>query len=109
MLFRSSGFSAYNLTNATGGGGAVLIGSGNYTIKNNQVINGALATTITVDSAEYAGEQWNLTFTGQSLTYIPSSGGRAMASLIVIFFALLIAVVALEPTLRSGALNLIGK
>ncbi len=32
-----------------------------------------------------------------------------MAALIVIFFALAVAVIALEPTLRSGVLGALGK
>ncbi|HDK42072.1 MAG TPA: hypothetical protein ENG87_01730 [Candidatus Pacearchaeota archaeon] len=98
--------SSVTITNATGG---ETIAAGNYTIANNQVVNGALATTLTVDDAEYASSLWNVAATGQPLTYIADSGGRAMASLIVIFFALLIAFVALEPTLRSGILEALGK
>ena len=40
--------------------------------------------------------------------YIDSSAGRSIAGLIVIFFALAIAIIVLEPTLRSGILNKMG-
>lgn len=90
-----------------------IVPAGNYTVANNVVYNGALTVSITPsDDLEVMGYDsgiWTVSGTAQPLTYIPDSGARVMASLIVIFFALLVAVVALEPTLRSGALDLIGK
>ncbi len=94
------------IKNATSG---TTISSGNYTIANNQVVNGELATTLTVDDAEYAGLLWNVVATGEPIGYIPNSGGRAMAALIVVFFALAVVVVAVEPTLRSGLLSAFNK
>jgi len=90
-----------------------IVPAGNYTIANNVVYNGALAVSITpstyLNESGYDSGVWTISGTAQPLTYIPDSGGRAMASLIVIFFALLVAVVALEPTLRSGVLSAFGK
>lgn len=80
--------------------GQTVLG-GNYTVTNNQVLNGALVTQFTVDDAEIAGWGLNLTFVGQPLTYIPDSGGRALASLIVIMFALAILVVSMTPVLKD--------
>lgn len=103
-----SGFVAENITNGTAGF-PITIAAGNYTVTNNVVYDGALAVKITVDDAAYASETWNLTFTAQPLTYIADSGARSMAALIVIFFALLVAVIAISPVARSGAMDLIGK
>ena len=58
---------------------------------------------------DYDGNTINVSYTYGADGYIDSSGGRAIASLIAIFFALAIAVIALEPTLRSGFLDMIGK
>lgn len=92
--------------NATG----TLVPAANYTVTNNVVYNGALAVKITTGAVnEYAEQVWNISGTAQALDYIDNSGGRAMASLIVIFFALAIAVVALTPTLRSELLKAFGK
>lgn len=91
------------ITNATGG---ETVPSSNYTIANNQVVNGALASTLTMtaDSA-YAAQSLNVSATAQPLTYVGDSGARAVIGLIVVFFALGIAIVVLTPTLRSGVLN----
>jgi len=95
----SSGFVAIN------GTGGETIGSGNYTIADNQVVDGDLAATLTVDDAEYQSINWNVSFTGQPTGYIDNAGGRAIAKIIIIFFALSIAVVTLVPTLRSKILG----
>lgn len=106
-----SSFVAYNLTNGTAiasGGHIVLIDDGNYTVNNDVVYNGALAVNISVDDALYESETWNLSYTAQPLTYIANSGARSMTSLIVIFFALLVASVALAPVIQSKVLDSIG-
>jgi hypothetical protein len=81
---------------------------GNYTVTNNVIdpTTGGLAVSI-LPASEYSGQTWVLNATAQPVTYIAESGGRAMAGLIAIFFALAVAVVALIPTLRSGVLNMI--
>lgn len=86
-----------------------LITSNNYTVNNNVIYNGALAVNISVDGDTYESGAWKVSGTAQPLTYIADSGARSMAGLIVIFFALLVAAVALSPVMRSGALELIGK
>ena len=95
--------------NATGD---VEVGSGNYTITNNVVYNGALAVQIVpgVSATPELGYKvgvWTIDGTCQPLDYIADSGGRAMASLIVIMFALAVLVVALTPTLRSGVVDMV--
>ena len=84
------------------------IGAGNYTLTNNVVYNGALSVSVFVKGGLAAAE-WNISGTGQPLTYIPDSGGRALVGMIVIFFALSIVVVALTPTFSSKLLEAIGR
>jgi uncharacterized protein (UPF0333 family) len=104
-----------NATNSTGGsdGTTPTIASGNYTVTNNVIhpTTGDLCVRILPDgnpNSNYTSA-WQVSGTAQPLTYIADSGGRAVASLIVIFFALAVAVIALEPTLRSGVLGALGK
>lgn len=97
--------------NATGD---VEVGSGNYTITNNVIYNGALAVQIVpgvsaTPALGYKVGVWTIDGTCQPLDYIADSGGRAMANLIVIMFALAVLVVALTPTLRSGIMEAFGK
>ncbi len=87
--------------------GHEIIPAGHYTIVNNVVRNGALTVNFTPYALNYENttNAWRMNATGQPTTYIADSGSRAVAGLIVIFFALAIAVVALEPTLRSGFMD----
>lgn len=89
--------------------GDIIISSGNYTITNNVVYNGGLAVEILPDASDGFKSAWQVSGTAQPLTYIPDSGTRAIAGLIVILFALAIAVVALTPTLRSGVMQMMGR
>jgi len=75
--------------------GDVAVPAAQYEVVNNVVYNGALAVTITPDAADEYLSIWTIDATCQPLTYIDNSGGRAMGGLITIFFALLIAVVAI--------------
>ncbi len=91
--------------NATGD---ALILSGNYTIYNNQVINGVETAGINVSTENAGGIDdgaWQISYTYQPTTYDANSGGRAVAQIIVIFFALAIAVAMLVPTMRSKILD----
>jgi len=85
------------------------VGAGNYTIDNNQVVNGALVVQFTVDDAEYASEGLQISGTAQPVGYVDSAGGRALANLIPLFFALAIAIIALVPSLRSNILAKLGR
>lgn len=85
------------------------IAAGNYTVENSVVYNGALAVKITTDDAAYASSDVRVSGTAQPLTYIANSGARSMAGLIVIFFALLVAVIAMSPVARSGVMDMMGK
>lgn len=88
------------------------ITSGNFTIFNNQVINGVETALINVTASSQGGLQtqdWNISYTTQPTTFISNAGGRAIANIIIIFFAISIAFVALEPTLRNKFLDTVGK
>jgi hypothetical protein len=92
--------------NATGD---VIILSGNWTIFNNQVVNGvetALINTTPEITGGIDDGEWQISYTNQPTTYISSGGGRAIAGVIIIFFALAIAIITLFPTLRNKALEL---
>ena len=104
-VYNFTDYRALNSVTITDVASGITIGEGNYTIANNQIVNGNLATTLTVDDAQYAGNTWNIVATGQPLTYVPNGGSRAAISLILIFFALMLVAVALEPTMRSGLLK----
>jgi len=96
------------IVNASG----LVIGAGNYTVTNNVVYNGALAVSVLPTSpadGDLTGYEWEISGTSQPTTYIPGSGGRAVAGLITIFFAIAIVVVALTPTLSSKLLDAIGR
>jgi len=91
--------------------GQVLLASGNYTITNNFInpTTGALSVRLipSADYPAYAGRSWSLYATAQPLGYISDSAGRSIAGLIMIFFALGIAIVVLVPTLRNGIIDLV--
>jgi len=95
------------VTNSTDG---VLVPATNYTITNNYISNGALSVLFTLNAGEFDGESFNVSATTAHPTgYISDSGGRALANLIPIMFALALAVVALVPTLRSKIIDALGK
>lgn len=85
--------------------GNVLIPAANYTVTNNVVYNGALAVSINPDVSSKYQYKWQVSATAYPTTYDDSSGGRALAGIIVILFAMAIAVVTLQPTLRSKVLG----
>ena len=79
------------------GTGVAIIDSSYYTLTNNVVHNGALSVSILPNAPDNYTSAWKVSGTGQPLTYIADAGSRSMASLIVIFFALLIAAIAIGP------------
>ena len=95
------------LINGTAQGG-VVIDEGNYTVTNNVIdpTTGGLSVSILpqADVSIY-GQTWYLNATAQPVTYIADSGSRAIAGLIIVFFALAIAVVALLPVFKSEVLG----
>lgn len=106
----SGTFVAYNSTDD------VIIDSGNYTLWSNQISNGALVSIIEIDTADLwtcdggaAACNWNVSYTYEPTTYDSSSGGRATALLIGIFFALAIAMIALSPVLNDKVMSMMNR
>lgn len=87
--------------------------TGNYSITQaTSPTTGYLATRITcngVTANYFCGYMANVTCTFQPEGYITDAGGRTIAGLIVIFFALGIGVIALIPTLKNKVLELVGR
>lgn len=93
--------------NSTSG---VAIGSGNYTIADKQVVNGQLATVLTVaPTSTYGGVVWNVTYTAQPLGYVGDAGSRGIVNLILIVFALAIFVIPLSIIYKDEIMDMIGK
>jgi hypothetical protein len=87
--------------NATGD---VRVPVGNYTVENNQVYNGNLAVKITPIAATVGGYNrgiWTIDAVCQPTTYSDDSGARAVAGVIIIMFAIALAIVALYPTMKE--------
>ena len=86
----------------------VLINAGNYTVTNNVVYNGAETIRVAVNysSAVYAGDGWNISCTAQPTTY-GDGASRAVTGLIIVFFALAVAVIALYPVYQGGLKNIL--
>ncbi len=87
----------------------VVIGAANYTVTDYELVDSTLTATLNVTSATIASQTVNLSYTYQPEGYSTNSGARAVANLIIILFALSIAVVTLTPTLKSKILESIGK
>ena len=117
-----------SVTTAANGAYVDLTGQeliGTYAVNNGTpyVTNGAIGVTIEemvspttgtkrvrmkTNNATWASKPINVTYTYGAEGYVDDAGGRAVAALIAVFFALLIMVVALTPVLRSGLLELVG-
>lgn len=104
-----SGQAARNVivTNATNG---AIVASANYTIQN-YVVNtqGALEARIrgnSVPGDRYNGQNVNITYTYEPYGYDTNGGGRAIAGLIIIFFAIGIAITALVLILKNSVFDL---
>lgn len=96
--------SSFVAINATSGD---TIEAGNYTILNNQVVDGVLTARINA-TTDYDGViPWNVSYTYEPVGYINSAGGRSLANLIIVFAALAIGVFALIPAMRSGVMDLV--
>jgi len=87
-----------------------LIPAGNYTVTNNVVYNGGLSVSFLPSALpDRTNYTWYISGTAQPTTYESNAGGRAIAGLIIIFFALAIGVIALTPALRSGIIDLVSR
>ena len=101
------------VTNYTG---LAILHANNYTITNNVIdpttggLSVRVATLMDADTeAGWSATELHINATAQPTTYIDDGGSRSVVGLIAIFFALAIVVIALEPTLRGGALELMGR
>lgn len=81
-----------------------------YVVASNQVVNGLLTATITINTTgvDLNDAGWDVSYTAEPEGYVGGTG-RSMALLIPIFAALALAIAALSPTFRNGVLDLIGK
>ena len=89
----------YNATSDT------LMDPTNYTVTNNFVnpTTGALSVRIVPHYAATTYiSAWEVSGVAQPTTYIADSGGRAMASLIVIMFALAVLAVVIGPVVKES-------
>ncbi|KKL85336.1 hypothetical protein LCGC14_1955780 [marine sediment metagenome] len=84
--------------NASGG---EIIAAGNYTVNDNQVVNGVVQVTLTVDDTQYQSINWNVSYVYEPETFIGSSGGRALANLIILMFAIALVVLSILPVVRE--------
>jgi len=89
--------------------GDFLITSGNYTVTNNVITDGALTATVAVNysGAAYAGDGWNISATAQPTTYADGAG-RAVSGLIIVFMALALLAVAMYPIYQGGLKSILG-
>lgn len=94
--------------------GKAIVPSTNYTLTNNVIdpTTGGLAVSVLPTSAAtagFTGFEWTISGTAQETTYISESGGRAVANLIGIFFALVLVAAALFPIYESKFMEWIGR
>lgn len=88
----------------------LIIESGNYTIFQNQVRDGVETAGINVSThAAFQILDWKISYTFQPTTYISNGGGRVIAGLIIIFFAIAIAIITLFPILKNKFFDVLGK
>lgn len=102
---------AYNATGKPTSGSTetnttALIAAGNFTIENNFLgSDGVLTARLNASlNSVFSGTNTNVTYVNQPISYIPDSGGRALANLVILFTALLIFVaglMAVSPTIRE--------
>ena len=93
------------VVNATSG---AAVPATNYTIDEGLSATTGLKTIryTTTTNGNFASEAVNISYTFGPDGYIDNSGGRAIASLIVLFMALGIAVVALIPSIRTKLMDI---
>ena len=72
-----------------------VVPSSNYTILNNVIVNGALASQLQAANGYFNGVGVNISYVSQPLGYIPDSGSRSIAGIIIIMAALAIAAIVL--------------
>lgn len=102
-------FGSATVYNATGQSSAstYILGAGNYTIDERvSPTTGVKTVYFQLDDALFENQELNISYDYGPDGYMDNSGGRSMAGLIIIFTALVIAVVAMSPVIREGLSNL---
>lgn len=91
-----SGVVIYNET-------GTLVPAANYTVTNNALdTSGLLSVQITTAAINaYANDTWNISGTAQPETYAAEGGARALASIIILLFAVGLVVIIIIPTTRG--------
>ena len=94
-----------------GSDGTAIETAGNWTVTEIVSTTTGVKTLsfTTTAGSEFASKSVNLTYTYGPDGYIESAGARSITGLIVLFFALGIAVVAMTPVMRSKLFDLVGK
>ena len=98
--------------NASGAGAA---NAADYTVNNEVILaDGTIGSTVlwktstaTDNFTTGAGAKVNVTYTYQPLGYLPDAGSRGIASVIIIFLAIAIFVIALVPALRNDVIGMV--
>lgn len=93
---------SYTITNATGG---ETIASTNLSIVERVGDDGQLTLSILKNDARWNSKNVNVTGTYGPDGYINDSGGRSVAGLIILFFAIAIAIAVLVPSIRDSILD----
>lgn len=74
----------------------LILLAGNYTVLNNQVVDGSLTATFNATGTGiYLGQDWNVSYTSEPDGYSNNAGARSIAGVIIIFFAIAIAFIAI--------------
>jgi len=95
------------VVNVTGSG---TVTASNYTIDTIvSTSTGVKTVSLLSNGGWWEGEEINISYIYGPEGYANDAGTRGVISIIVIFFVLGIAVVVLEPTLRSGVLEMINR
>lgn len=97
VTLKGQAVSGVVLTNTSG----FVISSGNYTVSNRVLSNGALIATIDLDVAGYNGTNALIDYVYEPFGYDTNGGGRVIAGLIIIFAALAVVVVVLAPIIKN--------
>ena len=93
----------YLNSNADGTGGI------NVTIEQSvSTVTGKLAVRMKTNNATWATKKVNVTYTYGADGYVDNAGARAIVPLIIVFFCLLIMVIAITPVFRNKLLDLVG-
>jgi len=98
--------SGFLMVNATGEG---TINAGNYTVSEIvSTTSGVKTISLLADDALMNGVSVNVSYIYGPDGYVENSGARGMISMIIVFFALAVAIIAMEPTVRSGLMKGMG-